>query len=460
MKVCYPAAALGAFLLTPALAEPPADADKAPATEERAVPVVETIAPPPPVPGKSRAAGTPEFKLSLSDDKKVVHLMGSFASGISGELKLLLQKNPAIETIVLSSQGGSMIDGFAVEKIIRQHGLNTHVELFCASACTEAFWGGKNRTIARNARLGYHQATRGLFAMPFAMGDESQSPANQLWQKLYQERGISEGFIQKAISTLGRDIWLPSQDELLAENISTRIVTDSKPGIASNGSWLNAAVMEKELFAGPYWDFLRSNQPKIYYHAAHQAWVGWQFSKEDKSSAELAENGTVGMILKNADKIPDALLLRFIAAEQAIWETRNDVLNKSCRTGGFAGPAFPIAFSANAAILDQRRSLLFEMAKTLDGEMTVDAARSGKAQASLIEYWAEMVVRGDYDSDNVGRNFCTEPVNYYDILLKLPEQKRLEYFRALVVTLLHPMPMPMPITAPTPTPDLTKRSGS
>ena len=89
--------------------------------------------------------------------------MGSFRSGISAALKTMLFKNPTVETVVLSSPGGSMIDGIAVEKIIRQHGVNTHVELMCASACSEAFQGGKHRTVAPTGRLGFHQATQAVF---------------------------------------------------------------------------------------------------------------------------------------------------------------------------------------------------------------------------------------------------------------------------------------------------------
>jgi hypothetical protein len=432
------------FLVAPASAVQQLPAvEPAPDIEEAVPPTVETIAPPPSAPGKrGRLANPSEYKLILSDDKKTIHLIGTFASGLSGELKTMLKANPTVETILLSSQGGSMIDGFAVEKIIRQRGLNTHVELWCASACTEAFWGGKNRSLGRNARLGYHQATQGLFGIPFPLGDESQTPANQLWQRLYRERGFSEAFIAKAAATPNRDIWLPAHDELLTEKIVTRVVDKGGPGDTTNGKWADAATMERTLFSGKLWDFMRTSRPKIYYSSAHQAWVGWQFTKEPSDPAELAEKGAIAAILKNADRLPDALLLRFVEVEQALWAARSDVLNKSCRVSGFARPSFPVAPPQNDQQSELRREILLELARAFDGEVSVDKLRSEKAQESLLEFWVEMVVQGDYDSSNVARNFCTEPVNYYDILLKLPEPKRLEYFRALVATTLHPMPLP------------------
>lgn len=417
-----------------------------PAIENVVTTTVETVAPPP-VPGKKgRKAAPPQYKLILSDDKKAIHLMGVFASGLSGELKTMLKANTAVETVVLSSQGGSMIDGFAVEKIIRQYELNTHVELFCASACTEAFWGGKNRTLGRNARLGYHQATQGLFGLPFPLGDESQAPANQLWQRFYRERGFSEAFIAKAAATPNRDIWLPDQEQLLTEKIVTRVKDKGDPGHTANGKWADAATMERTLFSGKLWDFLRSSRPKVYYHAAHQAWVGWHFTNEPSEPAELAEKGAIAMILKNADRLPDALLLRFLEVEHALWAARLDVLNKSCPTSGFGRLNFPVAPPQSDKQSEIRREILLGMAQAFDGEVSVDKTRSDKAQGSLLEFWTEMVVQGDYDSGNVDRNFCTEPLNYYDILSKLPESKRLEFFRALVVITLHPIPQPDALT--------------
>lgn len=437
------AAAMALFLMTAARAEPPADV---PTTPGLAAPPAETSVPPPlPPVKKQRFREQVNYKISVSDDKKIIHLMGIFASGIAGELKSILQKNPEAETIVLSSLGGSMIDGFAVEKIVSQHGLNTHVELFCASACTEAFWGGKERTLGGGARLGYHQATGGAqFPIPFALGDERQSPVNQLWRKRYRQRGFSESFIEKAISTPTRDMWLPTQDELIAEKIVTRVTNISQPGIAISGSWTDVGAMERSVLSGKWWDYLRVNQPKIYYVAAHTAWVNGQFLSDADEPADSAAKTAIKMILKNADELPDRLLLRFIAMEHSLWTARSDVLNNDCPFNGFGQFGFPVASHHNSLQSEQREALLLEMAAAHNGEVQVDKARRDKADASLLEYWTEMMVQGEYDSRGVDQKFCSEPVNYYDILLKLPEEKRSEYFRALVTTILHPTPVPMP----------------
>lgn len=418
-----------------------------PASVEEPIKEPVTINPASP-PGKNspllpNAAPFDSFKLTISDDKKVVHLMGSFRSGISAALKNMLNANPQVEKIILSSGGGAVIDGLAVEKIIRQHGLNTHVELLCASACTEAFQGGKQRTIAATGRLGFHQATQGFLAGLTMAGDERESAPNQLISDLWKRRGISDAFIDQMLATPNRDIWLPTHDGLLAEKIATGITKDSKPGMSPVGKWFSAADMEKELLSGPVWQYARANRTKTYFGSAMMIWIAETLGTEVGDPQELAESVLINTLLKNADLLPDELLLRFITSEHALWTAKPDVLNKKCR--GPMRTSFPVA---PGELLADRQALLLELLKANETEALVDVKRHKTAQASLIEYWSEMVAFGEYDSDNVTRSFCSEPVNYYDILVKLPVAKRLEYFRALAVTSLHPSPTPAMVPIP------------
>jgi hypothetical protein len=394
----------------------------------------------PPLPDFTPPSPFGDYKLTLSDDKKVVHIMGGFRSGLPGELKQLLASNPTITKAVLSSPGGSMIDGIAVEKIIRKHGLDTHVELLCASACTEAFFGGTKRTVAPTARLGFHQATQGFFGLPIPLGDESDSAPNRLIRKILADRGLSAGFVDKVLATPNRDVWLPDHDQLLAEKIVTQVVKDGRPGIAPLGTWRNAADMERELLTGPLWDYARTHRQKIYYPAALHGWIGNAVSKEKLPPAEQANKSLTSMVLKNADLLPDALLLRFIANEHMIWNKRADATNKGCRS--FFRSEFPISVPTDPALLSEREAVLLAMLKAGDGEVVANADRSKSAQASLIDFWAEMVAQGDFDSSKAERNFCVEPLSYYDVLAKLPEAKRPEIYRALVINLLHPVATP------------------
>lgn len=383
------------------------------------------------------------FKLTLSNDKKVVHLMGGFQSGLSTALKNMLTKNPEVEKIILSSGGGSVVEGLAVEKIIRRHGLDTHVELFCASACAEAFQGGKQRTVAVTGRLGFHQATQGYLLGLLVTADESESPPNQLLRDLWEKRGVSEAFIDQMLATANRDIWLPTHETLLAEKIATGITADNKPGMAPVGKWLSASDMEKAVLNGPVWQYVRANQEKTYLNSVLMIWISETYSKDAGSPQELAEGAVIITLLKNADRLPDELLLRFIKSEHSLWAMKPDVFNMACR-GSFR-TGFPVA---PGGLIAERQTLVLEMLMANEIETVVDTKRHNAAHASVIEYWSDMVALGDYDSDNVTRNFCSEPVNYYEVLAKLPVAKRLEYFRALAITLLHPARLPEKTTMP------------
>ena len=71
-------------------------------------------------------------------------------------------RNHDIETIVLSSYGGSVFEGLEMADIIHYRGLNTFIPKYgvngvgkCASACAFMFLAGKNKRV--DGQLGVHQ---------------------------------------------------------------------------------------------------------------------------------------------------------------------------------------------------------------------------------------------------------------------------------------------------------------
>jgi hypothetical protein len=201
--------------------------------------------------------------------------------------------------------------------------------------------------------------------------------------------------------------------------------------------------MEQDVLTGPIWAYARTHRPKLYLRSATVFWIGDIIENDAGPLEQLAETTLLAALLKDTDWFSNELLLRFIASEHANWTSKPDVLNKKCR-GPFRSN-FPISSGGTAA---ERQALILEIMQAHDGERLVEPKRYKASQSSVIEFWSDMVAMGEYDSDSVTRNFCTEPVNYYDALAQLPEAKRLEYFRALAVTLLHPAPSPVKLNLP------------
>lgn len=72
-------------------------------------------------------------------------------------LRGLLQANPEVTVIQLTSSGGSVWAAQVISDIVIDFGLDTRVDGDCDSSCVTIFLAGENRTMTRGSRLGFHQ---------------------------------------------------------------------------------------------------------------------------------------------------------------------------------------------------------------------------------------------------------------------------------------------------------------
>jgi hypothetical protein len=101
--------------------------------------------------------------------------------------------------------------------LIRDKGLDTYVEEKCLSACTLAFVGGRQRLLRKGAVLGFH---RGAFA-----GEDDVDDGSGTQRDVFSAAGIENRFINIALSTKNKDMWRPSEPELVSAGVVTKITT-------------------------------------------------------------------------------------------------------------------------------------------------------------------------------------------------------------------------------------------
>ena len=91
-----------------------------------------------------------------TDIPNTLFLMGDIRNGDSFSLRKAL-RNHEINTIVLASPGGLVMEGLNMAGIIFDKGLNVYVaeKATCASSCTFMFFAGKERKV--RGKLGMHQ---------------------------------------------------------------------------------------------------------------------------------------------------------------------------------------------------------------------------------------------------------------------------------------------------------------
>lgn len=144
-----------------------------------------------------------------------IEFVGGIAGTAAVELAQLLEANPRVAALQLTSQGGDTLTAMGMEQLVRQRGLTTYVPRFCASACTFVFLGGRQRYVGPGARLGFHAAV-GL--------DDSPSTTRRLAdaaRSWMAGRGVAAWFIDRAVTTPSGTLWYPTTDELLRAGVIT-----------------------------------------------------------------------------------------------------------------------------------------------------------------------------------------------------------------------------------------------
>ncbi|MDP2330695.1 MAG: hypothetical protein Q8M19_08375 [Reyranella sp.] len=158
-----------------------------------------------------------DLAISISPDGTMLHIDGTYGMGSDQAVRRALEQNPKIREVVLAGPGGRMGAGFEISRMIRSRRLATRVDTGCASACTIAFLGGVDRSLAPGARLGFHQAS-----FP-GMSADDMYEANRDMKRFLTMSGVAPGFAQRVLDTPGDSIWVPTPEELLAARVIKRV---------------------------------------------------------------------------------------------------------------------------------------------------------------------------------------------------------------------------------------------
>ena len=145
---------------------------------------------------------------------RVLEFSGGITFGVAQEMQSFLAAMENVERVRLNSIGGRILEAQKMSDLIKARGLSTVVLEQCLSACTIVFLGGKERWIAQNGRLGFHQpAFRGMAEA------ERRLMIVQEEQRL-QKFGLSRAFAEKANNAVPASMWIPERmQSLLREHV-------------------------------------------------------------------------------------------------------------------------------------------------------------------------------------------------------------------------------------------------
>ncbi|MEP1961960.1 hypothetical protein [Tateyamaria sp.] len=173
----------------------------------------------------ARDPGELPDRLVLSRDSDAVYrLEGGIRAGDAERLIDLIEAaDPAPETLIVQSQGGSVSDALALGRHIRAEGIKTQMLSgeYCYSACPYLLAAGISRDIHDDASVGVHQHYFGentFLPAGFAVEDIQRGQAEVM--TYLNDMGIDTLVMQHALSTPPNEIYVLLPEELEAYNFS------------------------------------------------------------------------------------------------------------------------------------------------------------------------------------------------------------------------------------------------
>jgi len=197
------------------------------------------------------------YQLRVLRDATELEIAGAIVFGLTDDVRRTLDAHPTVAIIHLNSEGGRVSEARNLRDLIGSRGLTTYTASGCFSACTLAYAGGKERLIAKDANLGFHQYSfPGTKARDFLSEYEKDK---QDWLS----RGFANDFVNRAFSTPNNEMWKPSHRELFQAGFIT-----GYPGsddVAITGFKLgDLENIETEFTKNPLFSVLKTYEPEIY----------------------------------------------------------------------------------------------------------------------------------------------------------------------------------------------------
>lgn len=162
----------------------------------------------------------------LTVREQAIIVEGVLGTGVADEIGMSLNRSrsftgwandnaPVVNTLVLSSPGGRLVEAYRLAQMVRYRGLNTYVADICLSACTYVLIAGRDRAAPNGARIGFHS--------PAIPGLQFTNIGRAYQSRIYRQAGIPDWFIERVNAIPPEQMWFPTAEELLQAHVLTRV---------------------------------------------------------------------------------------------------------------------------------------------------------------------------------------------------------------------------------------------
>ena len=364
----------------------------------------------------------PPYAIRVMNGGAEAEITGGIKFGLSNDFEKILNASTEVHVVHLDSIGGRIGEGEKLNALIRNKNLDTYVDDKCLSACTLAFAGGRQRILKRGATLGFHRGA-------FGGEDQVDDHTSGIERTIYGNAGFSSAFIDRALATKNREMWKPTEQELLASGVITRVSSGDEFAVSGlGGNKFTRDDWDKTLLksAGVY-RALKDKYPQFYSEVldvfvnefAHGT---TQAQLVEKSRVKL--NGFIKTLLPLAD---DLVLIDFdqliVAQYQALQ-----------RKDATACYKFATGVSIDSTIIDMLPSDLTEREQKLD-ERIISSARTRGSQPKMEASWTKICTNiaqkgfSNVDLELLSSNavpasaysrYCSVVIAFYQQISELP----------------------------------------
>lgn len=374
----------------------------------------------------------PGTTLEVRADGRSILLSGGINDGSAEQLDQALEAAPAVTTVVLSSGGGWVREGKMLADVIRQRGLNTYVEGYCASACTIAFLAGKERAAAPSAKIGFH-ASRSIGSSEATYSPEESAQLREL----YQDAGLPESFVRQAIDTPNATMWHPSHEVMLSAGVLTR------KSMGGETAMLSTAIRSREVLAAEFkkielFGLLAERAPKDFDGLMDAAWVKVQQGLTDAEVVAAARAQLTAVLPRFLPLASDDTLVAYQALTQQQLEALRERDVAACVELAFpSGRPMSVIGNLPPELVQREMDMLAKVLREADPARAVkpnpQAAEqvAGRALAGLSH--EQLIVFADADAR--GRHppavSCDAAIKFFAGLTAIPAAERGTALRVL-----------------------------
>lgn len=190
-----------------------------------------------------------EARMSLSADGLSVRIEGGVGRRFVDDLQRILQNNPSLQRIDISSGGGYSTSGLEAARLIRKRNLIVKVHGYCASICVALWAAAPQRQMQANAVIGLHQWNPQCHALPSPEREQCSYQAQfatdhaSSYDAWLRSAGFNQYLLDLQKDTAAENIALLSALQLWDNGVDFTVT-------AADGTVMNRADVERVLATG------------------------------------------------------------------------------------------------------------------------------------------------------------------------------------------------------------------